>query len=100
MTGMYQVYVLVVHVLVCHIHSAGLFNCTLLGLTVLISAVRRFSLGLSADPFCLGHRKSSKLSLRPAKVPHPGFDLINMAAPVCSLACTFSTTEFEGLLLS
>jgi hypothetical protein len=76
MTSIYQVYI-------CHIHSAGLFlfGYMLPGLPGLISAARRFKLELSADPFCLGHRKATESRLRPAKIPHPGVDLINMAAP-------------------
>jgi hypothetical protein len=95
MIGIYLVYV-------CHINSAGLFLfvCTLPGLSGLISAVGRFRLGLFADPFCLGHQKSTNSTLLPAKDPHLGVDIINMVAPVCSLAYTVGTPKFEGLLLS
>ena len=84
MIRIYQVYV-------CHIHSAGLFlfDCTRPALPGLISAAGRFTYQNSIDS-----------RLRPAKVPHPGVDLKNMAAPACSLACTVSTPEFKGLLLS
>jgi hypothetical protein len=77
MTGVYLVYV-------CHINSAGLFLffCTLPGLPGLITAAGRFRLGLFADPFCLGHQKTTNSRLMPAKDPHPGVDIIYMVAPL------------------
>jgi hypothetical protein len=36
----------------------------------------------------------------PSKYPQPGVDIINMVAPVCSLAYTVGTPKFEVLLLS
>ena len=78
MTGIWQVYA-------CHISSAGLFlfSWPLLGIFGLQvpSAPGRFRPGLSVNPFGLGDRKATHSRLGPAKVPQPGVDLINMAAP-------------------
>ena len=41
-----------------------------------------------------------RAGLGPTKVPQPGVDLINMAAPARSLASAVCTPEFEGLLPS
>jgi hypothetical protein len=45
------------------------------------SAQGRFRPGLSAKPFGLGDRKATHSRLGTAKVPQPGVDLMNMAAP-------------------
>jgi hypothetical protein len=76
MIGICQVYA-------CHISSAGLFlfSSPLPGIFGLPSAPGRFRLGLSANLFGLGDRKATHSRLGPAKVPQPGVDLINMAAP-------------------
>ncbi len=70
----------------CHISSAGLFLFSwplgpLPGISGLPSAQGRFRPGLSANPFSLGDRKATHSKLGPAKVPQPGVDLTNMAAP-------------------
>jgi hypothetical protein len=75
------------HDIACHISSAGLFlfSWPLPGIFGLPSAPGRFRPGLSANPFDLGDRnlvrKAAHSRLGPAKVPQPGVDLINMAAP-------------------
>jgi hypothetical protein len=46
----------------------------------------RFRPGLYANPSGLGDRKATHSRLGPAKVPQPGVDIINMAAPARSLA--------------
>jgi hypothetical protein len=77
MIGICQVYA-------CHdISSAGLFlfSWLLPGISGLLSAPGRFRPGLSANPFGLGDQKATHSRLGPAKVPQPGVDLINMAAP-------------------
>jgi hypothetical protein len=67
----------------CHISSAGLLLLIWLlpDISGLTSAPGRFRSGLSANPFGLGDRKATHSRLGPAKVPQPGVDLINMAAP-------------------
>jgi hypothetical protein len=51
------------------------------GLFGLPSAPGRFRPGVSANLIGLGDRKATHSRLGPAKVPQPGADLINMAAP-------------------
>jgi hypothetical protein len=79
MIGICQVYA-------CHISSAGLFlfRWPLPGIFGLPSAPGRFSPGHIANPFGLGVRKATHSRLGPVKVPQPGVDLINMAAPASS----------------
>ncbi len=55
------------------------------GIFGLPSAPGRFSPGHFANPLGLGDRKATHSRLGPAKVPQPGVDLINMAAPASSL---------------
>ena len=85
-----------------HISSGGLLlvGSTLPGLPGLPCAPGRFGPGTSANIFGFDHWKSTNSRLGPAKVPQPGVDLIDMAAPALSLARAVSTPEFEGLLLS
>ena len=87
-----------------HISSGGLLlvGGVLQGLPGLPSALGRFRPGTSANLFGFDHRKSTNTRLGSAKVPHPGVDLIHMAAPARSLASAVSTprAEFEGRLLS
>jgi hypothetical protein len=71
-----------------HVISSGavaaglfLFSTQLPDIFGLPSAPGRFKLGHSANPFGLGDRKATHSRLGPAKVPQPGVDLINMAAP-------------------
>ncbi len=76
MIGICQVYA-------CHVSLTGLFllSWQLPGIFGLPSAPGRFRPGLIANPFSLGDRKATHSRLGPAKVPQPGDDLINMAAP-------------------
>ncbi len=91
MTGIYQVYT-------CHISSAARF------LAVWVPAARRAESDLDArlilSFFCDSDQKPCDSRLGPAKVPQPGVDLVNMAAPARSLARSVSTAECKGLLLS
>jgi hypothetical protein len=66
-----------------HISSGGLLlvGSTLPGLPGLPSALGRFGPGTSVNLFGFDHRKSTNTRLGPAKVPQPGVDLIQMAAP-------------------
>ena len=99
MTGIWLVYA-------CHITSGGLFLpvlcLTLTGLPGLPSAPGRFRPGIFVYLFGFGDRKSTNTGLGPVKVPQPGVDLINMAAPelLVPLAWAVGTPEFKGLLLS
>ncbi len=100
-TYIWQVYPRYIYVISIQLDSSSsLAVAPLPALPDLISAAGRFRLGLSADPFCLGHQKSIDSRLKPAKVPHLGVELMNMTAPVCSLACTVGIPEFKGLILS
>jgi hypothetical protein len=88
MTGIYQVYA-------CHIFQLDASESA--------SAARRFR----ACWVSQARRNVTDLDflatnsrLGPAKVPQPGVDLIDMAAPEWFLACAVGTPEFEGLLLS
>ena len=80
MIGICQVYA-------CHISSAGVaaglfpFSSPLPGISGLPTAPGCFRLGLSANLVGLGDRKATHSRLGLAKVPQPGGDLINMAAP-------------------
>ena len=91
MTGIYQVYT-------CHISSAVRF------LAVRVPAAHRAESacrsGRLEDPFGFCDRKPCNSRLGSAKVPQPGVDLVNMAAPARSLAWSVSTAERKGLLLS
>ena len=82
MTGICQVYAWHISSVAAGV-AAGLFPfCSPLpGILGLPSAPGRFRPGLSANPFGLGDRKATHSRLGPAKVPQPGVDLINMAAP-------------------
>ena len=82
MTGICQVYAWHISSVAAGV-AAGLFPfCSPLpGIFGLPSAPGRFRPGLSANPFGLGDRKATHSRLGPAKVPQPGVDLINMAAP-------------------
>ncbi len=63
--------------------AAGLFpfSSLLPVMSGLPTAPGRLRFGLCANPFGLGYRKATHSRLGPAKVPQPGVDLINMAAP-------------------
>ncbi len=83
------------------IHLSYSFSSTLAGLPGLPSAQGCFGPGFSADYFCFSDWKPANSRLRPAKVPQPGVDFINMASPAWSWArLTVSTSKFEGLFLA
>ena len=47
-----------------------------------------------------GHREAPHARLRPSKVPQPGVDLVNMAAPPRVRACTIGTAALKSVPLS
>ncbi len=51
--------------------------------------------GLPSDLLILGHREAAHARLRPSKVPQPGVDLINMAAPPRGRASTIGTAALK-----
>ena len=82
------------------IYLSYFLRCNLPGLPGPHSTLGRIRSGRSADPFGCCDRKPCDSRLGPAKVPQPGVDLVNMAAPARSLAWSVSTAERKGLLLS
>ena len=83
MTGICQVYAWHISASVAAAVAAGLFpfSSPLSVMSGLPTAPGRFGFGLCANPFGLGYRKATHSRLGPGKVPQPGVDLINMAAP-------------------
>ncbi len=82
------------------IYLSYLFRCNLPGLPGLCSTPGRIRSGGLADPFGFCDRKPCDSWLGSAKVPQPGVDLVNMAAPARFLAWSVSTAECKGLLPS
>ena len=58
--------------------------------------------GLPSVLFSFGHREVAHTRLGPSKVPQPGVDLVNMAAPplLGGRACTIVTAALKSVLLS
>jgi hypothetical protein len=56
--------------------------------------------GLSLDLLSLGHREATHERLGQSKVPQPGVDLVNMAAPPRDRASTIGTAALKSVLLS
>ncbi len=56
--------------------------------------------GLPSDLLSLGHREAAHARLGPSKVPQPGVDLVNMAAPLRGRASTTGTTALKSVPLS
>jgi hypothetical protein len=53
-----------------------------------------------SDLLGFGHREAAHVRLGPSKVPQPGVDLVNMAAPPLVRACTIGTAALKSVLLS
>ncbi len=56
--------------------------------------------GLPSELLSFGHREAAHARLGPSKVPQPGVDLENMAAPPLGRACTIGTAALKSVLLS
>jgi hypothetical protein len=56
--------------------------------------------GLPSELFSFGHREAAHTRLGPSKVPQPGVDLVNMAAPPWGRASTIGTAALKSVLLS
>ncbi len=55
---------------------------------------------LPLDLLSFGHREAAHTRLGPSKVPQPGVDLVNMAAPQQVRASAISTAALKSVLLS
>ncbi len=64
------------------------------------SALGSLRLGLPSELVSFGHREAAHVRLGPSKVPHPGVDLVNMAAPPLGRASTIGTAALKSVLLS
>jgi len=56
--------------------------------------------GLPSELFSFGHREVAHTRLGPSKVPQPGVDLVNMAAPPWGWASTIGTAALKSVPLS
>ncbi len=54
---------------------------------------------LLSELLSFGHREAAHARLGPSKVPQPGVDLVNMAAPPRGRACTIGTAALKSILL-
>ncbi len=63
------------------------------------SALGSLGPGLPSDLFSLGHREAADARLGPSKVPQPGVDLVNMAAPPRGRASTIGTAALKSVQL-
>ena len=64
------------------------------------SALGSLRPGLPPDLLSFGHREAAHARLGPSKVPQPGVDLVNMAAPPRGRASTIGTAVLKSVLLS
>ena len=55
--------------------------------------------GLPSDLLSFGHREAAHARLGPSKVPQPGVDLVNMAAPPRVRASTIGTAALKSVPL-
>ena len=55
---------------------------------------------LPSELVSFGHRKAANARLGPSKVPQPGVDLVNMAAPPRGRASTIRIAALKSVLLS
>ena len=55
---------------------------------------------LPSDLLSFGHREAAHARLGPSKVPQPGVDLVNMAAPPRGRASTIGTAALKSVPLS
>jgi hypothetical protein len=56
--------------------------------------------GLPSELLSFGLREATHARLGPSKVPQPGIDLVNMAAPPRGWASTIGTAALKSVLLS
>ena len=63
------------------------------------SALGSLRPGLPPELLSFGHREAAHTRLGPSKVPQPGIDLVNMAAPP-RWASTIGTAALKSVLLS
>ena len=56
--------------------------------------------GLPSELLSFGLREAAHARLGPSKVPQPGIDLVNMAAPPLGWASTIGTAALKSVLLS
>ncbi len=64
------------------------------------SALGSLRPGLPSELLSFGHREAAHARLGPSKVPQPGVDLVNMAAPPRGWASTIGTAALKSVLLS
>ncbi len=64
------------------------------------SALGSLRPGLPPELLSFGHREAAHARLRPTKVPRPGIDLVNMAAPPRGWASTIGTAALKSVLQS
>ncbi len=64
------------------------------------SALGSLRPGLPSELVSFGHREAAHARLGPSKVPQPGVDLVNMAAPPRGRASTIRTVALKSVLLS
>jgi hypothetical protein len=87
--GIYHVYT---RHIPCEGHLLALLSCP--------SALGSLRPGLPSDLLCFGHREAAHARLGPSKVPQPGVDLVNMAAPPRGWASTIGTAALKSVPLS
>ena len=63
------------------------------------SALGSLRPGLPSDLLSFGHREAAHARLGPSKVPQPGVDLVNMAAPPRVRASTIGTAALKSVPL-
>jgi hypothetical protein len=59
------------------------------------SALGSLGPGLPSDLLCFDHREAAQARLGPSKVPQPGVDLVNMAAPPRGRTRTICTAALK-----
>ncbi len=64
------------------------------------SALGSLRQGLPSELLSFGHREAAHARLGPSKVPQPGVDLVNMAAPPRGWTCTIGTAALKSVLPS
>jgi hypothetical protein len=81
-------------------HLKGIIYCQT-GYASLVARLVAHPLGslrprLPSELLSFGHRETAHARLGPSKVPQPGVDLVNMAAPPQGWACTIGTAELKA----
>ena len=64
------------------------------------SVLGSIRLGLPSELLSFGHREAAHARLGPSKVPQPGVDLVNMAAPPRGRASTIGTAALKSVPLT